>query len=179
MKDDKNKNKKNKNETDNKDIEKEKDKKEENIDVKISNIMDTVYVIGMAVLFLIILIFLSQDAGIMPDRIEKVDETSEEMYVSETITPSAVEEKETENIRNKVSEGEYYVLEIQTLESKDEIYVTLCSIVNGKPDFKARSIVNVDKEPELSKWHTLLVGDTIKYYGDFKFDIVESTDKIN
>lgn len=175
MKDDKNKNKKN----EDKNTEEEKDKKEENIDVKTSNIMDAVYTIGVAVLFLVALIFLSMDAGIMPDRIEKVDETSEETNVIQTVTPSAVKEKEKESIRNKVSEGEYYVLEIQTLESKDEIYVTLCSIVNGKPDFKARSIVNVDKEPELSKWHTLLVGDTIKYYGDFKFDIVQSTDKIN
>lgn len=157
----------------------EEDKKEDK-ESKLSKIMNGVYEVVVAILLIAFVLF-SGWIGLSDGSNTEDSMNTNEGYTGKvhTVTQSAVATKDSESIRNVASEGEYYVLEIQTLNSRDELYVILCSIVNGKPDFKARSIINIDKEPELSRWHTLLVGDTIKYYGNLKFDLVQSTDKIN
>lgn len=85
-----------------------------------------------------------------------------------------VESESIESVRNIAKEGTYYILNIETLTSKDEMYVTVCSVKDENVNYLDRYVFNVYHEPELSKWHSLMCGDIIKYKGNLDFDLVSN-----
>lgn len=85
-----------------------------------------------------------------------------------------VESESIESVRNIAKEGTYYILNIETLASKDEMYVTVCSVKDENVNYLDRYVFNIYHEPELSKWHSLMCGDIIKYKGNLDFDLVSN-----
>lgn len=115
------------------------------------------------VLFLM-LIFLSFIFMHTPTEDVKTSEENETKMESESI----------ESVRNIAKEGTYYILNIETLASKDEMYVTVCSVKDENVNYLDRYVFNIFHEPELSKWHSLMCGDIIKYKGNLDFDLVSN-----
>lgn len=115
------------------------------------------------VLFLM-LIFLSFIFIPTPTEDVKTSEGNETKMESESI----------ESVRNIAKEGTYYILNIETLASKDEMYVTVCSVKDENVNYLDRYVFNIYHEPELSKWHSLMCGDIIKYKGNLDFDLVSN-----
>lgn len=115
------------------------------------------------VLFLM-LIFLSFIFIPTPTEDVKTSEENETKVESESI----------ESVRNIAKEGTYYILSIETLASKDEMYVTVCSVKDENVNYLDRYVFNICHEPELSKWHSLMCGDIIKYNGNLDFDLVSN-----
>ena len=85
-----------------------------------------------------------------------------------------MESESIESVRNIAKEGTYYILNKETLASKDEIYVTVCSVNDEKVNYLDRYVFNVYHEPELSKWHSLMCGDIIRYKGNLDFELVSN-----
>lgn len=115
------------------------------------------------VLFLM-LIFFSFIFIPTPTEDVKTSEENETKMESESI----------ESVRNIAKEGTYYILNIETLASKDEMYVTVCSVKDENVNYLDRYVFNIYHEPELSKWHSLMCGDIIKYKGNLDFDLVSN-----
>ena len=115
------------------------------------------------VLFLM-LIFLSFIFIPTPTEDVKTSEENETKMESESI----------ESVRNIAKEGTYYILNIETLASKDEMYVTVCSVKDENVNYLDRYVFNIYHEPELSKWHSLMCDDIIKYKGNLDFDLVSN-----
>lgn len=113
------------------------------------------------VLFLM-LIFLSFIFMPTPTEDVKTSEENETKMESESI----------ESVRNSAKEGVYYILNTEILTSRDEMYITVCSVKDETVNYLDRYVFNVYHEPELSKWHSLMCGDVIKYKGKLDFDLV-------
>lgn len=85
-----------------------------------------------------------------------------------------VESESIESVRNSAKEGVYYILNTEILTSRDEMYITVCSVKDENVNYLDRYVFNICHEPELSKWHSLMCGDIIKYKGNLDFDLVSN-----
>ena len=73
---------------------------------------------------------------------------------------------------NATQGGTYYVLDKQFARDDKELYISLCSVKGESINYNDRYVMVVSSEPEISNWFSLRVGDTIKYKGEYKFNII-------